>query len=109
MKLHREIIAINYWMKILKLIITLCILFLRETPITIGELGLMNLWIHQDTYNITFETIKLRILDTFRQSWIQIQIIQHVFLPTLYTRMSSNLKNIQNMYRLTNFAYRHTT
>jgi len=28
----------------------------------------MNLWINQDTYNITFETIKLRILDIFRQS-----------------------------------------
>ena len=35
----------------------------------LGELGLMNLWINQDTYNITFETIKLRILDIFRQSW----------------------------------------
>ena len=35
----------------------------------LGELGQMNLWINQDTYNITFETITLRILDIFRQSW----------------------------------------
>ena len=35
----------------------------------LGELGLMNLWKNQDTYNITFGTIKLRILDIFRQSW----------------------------------------
>ena len=35
----------------------------------LGELGLMNLWKNQDTNNITFETIKLCILDIFRQSW----------------------------------------
>ena len=35
----------------------------------LGELGLMNLWKNQDTYNITFETINRRILCIFRQSW----------------------------------------
>ena len=35
----------------------------------LGELGLMNLQLNQDTYNITFEAIQLRSLDIFKQSW----------------------------------------
>ena len=35
----------------------------------LGELGLKNLWINQDTYNITVETIDRPILYIFRQSW----------------------------------------
>ena len=112
MKVHWKIEAIIYWIKILKLnnnsLMERMYNVIKEDANNnisyadknlayqikkrLGELGLMNLWKNQDTYNITFETIKFRILDTFRQSWIQIQIIHHVFLPTLYTSMTS--KNI---------------
>ena len=33
----------------------------------LGELGLMNLWINQDTYNITFETIQ-QFIQTYTYS-----------------------------------------
>ena len=88
MKVQRKIIAIRYGIKILKLnnnslmkrVHNVLYNVLKEDANNniayddqikklLGELGQMNLWINQDTYNITFETIILRILDIFRQSW----------------------------------------
>ena len=112
MKVHWKIEAIIYWIKILKLnnnsLMERMYNVIKEDANKnisyvdknwayqikklLGELGLMNLWKNQDTYNITFGTIKLRILYIFRQSWYS--NINNVFPPTLYTSMTSNSKNI---------------
>jgi len=89
MKVHWKIEAIIYWIKILKLnnnsLMERMYNVIKENANNnisyvdknwayqikklLGELGLMNLWKNQDTNNITFGTIKLRILYIFRQSW----------------------------------------
>lgn len=89
MKVQRKINAIKYWIKILKLNETspLKIIYqvLRDdadNDITyknknwayqiktiLEELGFANLWIFQNELYINFSLIKLRILDTFKQSW----------------------------------------
>ena len=89
MKVHRNILPINFWIKILKLnnnflmkpmynvikedanknILYADKNWAYQIRKLLGELGLMNLWKNQDTNNITFETIKLCILEIFRQSW----------------------------------------
>ena len=33
------------------------------------ELGLANIWINQDNFNINLQKIKLRILDIYKQTW----------------------------------------
>ena len=89
MKVHWKIEAIIYWIKILKLnnnsLMERMYNVIKENANNnisyadknwayqikklLGELGLMNLQLNQDTYNITFEAIQLRSLDIFKQSW----------------------------------------
>ena len=112
MKEHRNILPIKFWIKILKLnnnsLMKPMYNVIKEDANKnisnadknwayqirklLGELGLMNLWKNQDTNNITFETIKLCILDIFRQSWYS-NIINSSRL-SIPTSMNSNSKNI---------------
>ena len=119
MKIRWKIIAIKYWINILKLnnnsLIKRMYNVIKEDANNnisyvdknwayqirklLGELGLMNLWKNQDTYNITFETIKLRILDIFRQSWFSnIAISSRLTTYSVYVNEFEFEEYLKHMY-----------
>lgn len=89
MAIHRKIIMIKYWSKILKLNNN-CILkktynMLKEDAdnnisyngkiwafhikTVLNQIGMSNIWLYQDRFEINIHKIKLRILDMYKQSW----------------------------------------
>lgn len=89
MAIHRKIIMIKYWSKILKLNNN-CILkktynMLKEDAdnnmsyngknwafqikTMLNQIGMSNIWLYQDRFEINTHIIKLRILDMYKQSW----------------------------------------
>ena len=87
---HRKIIMFRYWIKILNLnensIIKQVYLLLKndadnginynknnwasQIKEMLEQLGLTNLWINQERITISLESIKIRILDQFKQNWL---------------------------------------
>ena len=89
MIVHKKIISIKFWIKLLRLNNNTSIKriynvmktdanngnsypnknWASKIKSTLHELGLANIWINQDNLNINLQQIKLRILDIYKQTW----------------------------------------
>lgn len=90
MKIHRTLTMFKFWIKVLKLnnqtlIKTMYSILQQDADenktyngnnwayrikVSLNELGLQQLWLHQHEWEIKLDTIKIRILDIYKQTWL---------------------------------------